>query len=278
MLLQGHLQAFFGLSIIQVCSAGGWQKGHHVINTYHPCATNCTSYVCESARRRRNADQMRLSLRSHASFHTQKKTPHTTNDRHNCLDVILGTPREPSAVFFPPAKLNLKSGRPAPPPASNAISTAVKRLLERALISKYHHLALRGRGSGGRGGWREKKCNKVVFLNVIQRDGDAAQMWSADWILPPVEKFQPFLRETGGKGSYFILFLFLFYFIYLFLTCAHVNRVFVCRGSSGSSAGPRGNLAPSFRPFMPLLLYPVLRRSTETAGCSVLNKPCLSSK
>lgn len=181
----------------------------------------------------------------------------------------------------PHAKLNLKSGRPAPPPASNAISTAVKRLLERALISKYHHLALRGRGSGGRV-WGEKKCNKVVFLNVIQRDGDAAQMWSADWILPPVEKFQPFLRETGGRwgggGELFYFILFLFHFIYLFLTCAHVNRVFVCRGSSGSSAGPRGNLAPSFRPFMPLLLYPVLRRSAETAGCSVLNKPCLSSK
>lgn len=171
------------------------------------------------------------------STHT-KKNPHTTNDRHNCLDVILGTPREREPPA--PAKLNLKSGRPAPPPASNAISTAVKRLLERALISKYHHLALRGRGPR-RAGWgeggREKKCNKVVFLNVIQRDGDAAQMWSADWILPPVEKFQPFLRETGGRwgGRGVILFYFYFYSI-LFIYFSHALMLTACL----FAGGPRG--------------------------------------
>lgn len=66
----------------------------------------------------------------------------------------------------------------------------------------------RERERGGEG--EEKKCNKVVFLNVIQRDGDAAQMWSADWILPPVEKFQPLLRETAKRGREFFYFVFLF--------------------------------------------------------------------
>lgn len=75
---------------------------------------------------------------------------------------------------------------------------------------------------GGREGGR-KKCNKVVFLNVIQRDGDAAQMWSADWILPPVEKFQPFLRETGGRWGGGELFYFIFIFIPFYLFISHMR-------------------------------------------------------
>lgn len=87
------------------------------------------------------------------------------------------------------------------------------------------------------GGWREKKCNKVVFLNVIQRDGDAAQMWSADWILPPVEKFQPFLRETGGRGV--ILFYFYFYSV-LFIYFLHALMLTACLFAGGPRARLRG--------------------------------------
>lgn len=137
-------------------------KGHHLVSTHHPCTTNCISHVYHSVHSRRNADPMRLSSHGHALFRTRqkkKKKDKTTNDTHNCLNVVLGTPGEASAVF--PAKLNLKSADQQPPPASNAISTAVKRLLERALISKYHHLALRG-WSGGRreGGGEEKNAIK----------------------------------------------------------------------------------------------------------------------
>lgn len=93
-----------------------------------------------------------------------------------------------------------------------------------------------------------KKCNKVVFLNVIQRDGDAAQMWSADWILPPVEKFQHLLRETAKRGKGVILFYFYFYSI-LFIYFSHALMLTACLFYWGGrwTRLPRGFLVPSFR-------------------------------
>lgn len=118
----------------------------------------------------------------------------------------------------------------------------VQRLSPNIIISHY-----RDRGAA-------KKCNKALYLNLIQQSGGAVQMWSCaetdNWILPLVDGFQPFPARKRR-----------------ILTCIHVNCVFVwvlwlvCRVQASRSCYIVWCLH--------LCPFPVLQRSMETTGCSV---------
>lgn len=89
----------------------------------------------------------------------------------------------------------------------------------------------------------------MVFLNVIQRDGDAAQMWSARLDSSPGGKIPTSPSRGGNTGKGVILFYLFFYFdSILFIYSSHALMLTACLFAGGPRARlPRASLVPSFR-------------------------------